>query len=245
MSLALISLTVDFFHYVPIFSGRLIALGVAVPAGYLKYTSIFDLILETLLGFGTVMTLTESVRDEIEKANRDLTAAHDKLERIARLDPLTEALNRYAFYSLVGERAQSAESEEFGCAAVIDMDNLNPLNDSLGHTAGDQAIRAVARSVRSLVRADDLLFRWGGDEFLLLTLGIPQTEARQRLESLNGILSRTQLPASPQAICISVSYGLAAVKSLARIEEAIETADKAMYDAKQRRKTSVLEMCGM
>ncbi|MGB8508159.1 MAG: hypothetical protein WCD76_07130, partial [Pyrinomonadaceae bacterium] len=94
LSVALLLLALDFLHYVPVFGARVGAWGISVPEAYLKYTSIIDLILETMLAFGTVMVVMEGVRREVEAANRELTAARDRLELLARVDPLTEALNR-------------------------------------------------------------------------------------------------------------------------------------------------------
>jgi diguanylate cyclase len=79
---------------------------------------------------------------------------------MARVDPLTASLNRHAFCSMA--EGYRATGEASGCVAVVDMDALKPINDSLGHTSGDAAIRAVARAIRQVVRADDLVFRWGG-----------------------------------------------------------------------------------
>ncbi|HKV42351.1 MAG TPA: hypothetical protein VJX67_24320, partial [Blastocatellia bacterium] len=92
MSIALLLLTLDFLHYVPVF-GYAVLFHVQPPFGYLRYTSIYDLILEILLGFGTVMLVMEAAQEEIAAANRELTAARDRLEVLARRDPLTEALN--------------------------------------------------------------------------------------------------------------------------------------------------------
>src|SRR6185436_15469042 len=94
MSGALFLLAIDFLHYVPVFGARKGLWGFTVPPAYLQYTSIFDLVLEILLGFGTIMLSFESVRREVEAANQELTAARDQLELMARMDPLTEALNR-------------------------------------------------------------------------------------------------------------------------------------------------------
>jgi hypothetical protein len=132
MAVALLLLTIDFLHYVPVFGARKGAWGITVPKGYLQFTSIFDLLLEILLGFGTVMVLMESVRYEMEAANQKLLRAHDKLELLAQMDPLTEALNRHAFHSLLSRSESGAEADSSGCVAVIDIDNLKPINDSLG-----------------------------------------------------------------------------------------------------------------
>jgi len=234
MSIALLLLTIDFLHYLPVFGARKGLLGLTVPGGYLKYTSIFDLILEILLGFGTVMVLMEGVRREVEAANRKLVQAHDKLELMAQMDPLTEALNRHAFHSLLRRNEDHCESNISGCVAIIDIDNLKPINDSLGHNVGDKAIRAVARAVRSLIRADDMLFRWGGDEFLIIMFKLPVTEAGRRMDSLNEILAQNGQQWTGAEVRVTVSFGVAGFDSLTELGTTIEQADKAMYSRRQR-----------
>ena len=213
----------------------LLAIGViTVPLGYLQYTSVFDLLFETLLGFGTVMVLMESVRRELEVANKKLTEAHDQLELLVQMDPLTEALNRHAFHSLLRRPESSQDSVTSGSVAVLDIDNLKPINDTMGHTAGDKAIRAVARATRSLVRADDMLFRWGGDEFLVLMFKLPEAEAARRMEKLNKILEENCERWIGLPLTVTISFGVAGFESLTDLGQAIETADKAMYAQRGR-----------
>lgn len=230
MSVAFLLMTIDFLHHVPAFAARKGLLGITVPPSYFHYTSVFDLMFEILLGFGTVMVLMESVHSEVERANRRLTDAHDKLELLVQMDPLTEALNRHAFHSLLrqpeGEPGSSATS---GSVAVLDIDNLKPINDTLGHTVGDKAIRAVARAMRSVVRADDMLFRWGGDEFLVLMFKLRETEASRRLAKLNKILEENSDRWIGASVKVTVSFGVAGFTSLTDLGQAIEEADKAMY----------------
>jgi diguanylate cyclase (GGDEF)-like protein len=234
MSAALVLLALDFLHYVPVFGARKGLWGVTVPAVYLQYTSIVDLILEIMLGFGTMMVLLEGVRREVEAANRQLTTAHDRLELMASMDPLTEALNRHAFHSLLSRDESAAESKIDGCVAVIDIDNLKPINDQYGHAVGDKSIRAVARAARSLIRADDMLFRWGGDEFLLLMFRLREEEAARRMRTLNDILEENGAQWTSSVARISVSTGVSGFDSLKDLSEAIERADQAMYQSRQR-----------
>jgi diguanylate cyclase (GGDEF)-like protein len=230
MSVALLLLTIDFLHYVPAFGARKGLFGITLPSSYFRYTSLFDLMFEILLGFGTVMVLMESVRREVELANRKLTEARDQLELLVQMDPLTEALNRHAFHSLL-RRPESGpdHTATSGSVAVLDIDNLKPINDTLGHTVGDKAIRAVARAMRSLVRADDMLFRWGGDEFLVLMFKLPQPEASRRIENLNKILEENCERWIGEPVRLTVSFGVAGFTSLTDLAQAIEHADKAMY----------------
>ncbi|HMH42609.1 MAG TPA: GGDEF domain-containing protein, partial [Pyrinomonadaceae bacterium] len=234
MAAALILLSLDFLHDVPVFGARNGLWGLTVPAAYLQYTSIFDLLLEILLGFGTMMVLLEGVRREFEAANLKLTQTHHKLELMASMDPLTEALNRHAFHSLLSRDQTGNESGTDGCVAVIDIDNLKPINDHFGHGVGDKAIRAVARATRSLIRADDMVFRWGGDEFLVLMFKLREQEASRRMSSLNDILLENGERWTGSRATISVSAGVSGFDSLKDLAEAIERADRAMYESRQR-----------
>ena len=229
MKTALLMLAIGFLHYVPVFAARKGLWGITVPVKYLQYTSVFDLLFEILLGFGTVMVLMESVRREVEMANRKLLDARDKLELLVQMDPLTEALNRHAFHSLLRRPESGHEAVTSGSVAVLDIDNLKPINDTLGHTVGDKAIRAVARATRSLVRADDMLFRWGGDEFLVLMFKLPQPDAARRMEKLNKILEENSERWIGMPVTVTISFGVAGFTSLTDLGQAIEQADKAMY----------------
>jgi diguanylate cyclase (GGDEF)-like protein len=205
--------------------------GVGVPPSWTPYASLLDLLLETLLGFGTLIVVLEREHAELERTNAQLRAAREELEALARVDPLTSSLNRHAFYSMVeGRRSDSGAA---GCVAVADIDGLKPLNDTYGHSAGDSVIRAVARAIRQLVRADDLVYRWGGDEFLVVLFGISEDEARRRLEGLPGMLAAIPVPGAAEPIAVGVSVGIACFPSLAGLEQAIDRADRRMYRSKR------------
>jgi diguanylate cyclase (GGDEF)-like protein len=165
---------------------------------------------------------------------------------MARMDPLTEALNRHAFHSLLsrGETDAQPQQDADGSVAIIDIDNLKPINDTLGHNVGDKAIRAVARGVRSLIRADDMLFRWGGDEFMVLMFKLDEHEARRRMESLNEILAANGEQWTSVPTTISVSVGVCGFASMNDLGAAIDNADRAMYGSKQERRAKLKSQSG-
>jgi len=236
MRLALVLLSLSFAHYVPVFAFKSIG-GPTSGLTYLEYSAMYDLILQVVLSFSMVMLITESARAELELAHREAAQARDRLEVLARLDPMTESLNRHAFYSLVDRHGRAAPALN-GCVVLVDVDGLKHINDSYGHMAGDLAIRNVAKAIRSLVRADDLLFRWGGDEFLVLLFGLPDAEARRRFDGINDLLGETVVPMTDQRFTLSVSVGIAAIEAGTPLDTAIAQADSAMYRQKQGRHAS-------
>jgi diguanylate cyclase (GGDEF)-like protein len=235
VSVAVVLLALDFLHYLSICSYGSLT-GQALGFAYMRYSSLYDLILETLLGFGMVILVMESIRTELQTANRELAAASARMQILAERDPLTLALNRHAFYSLLENKREDSQAAGSGTVAVVDVDDFKTINDTLGHAVGDKAIRAIARAIRSIIRADDLLFRWGGDEFLVLLVGLPETQARERLDELDRVLASTQLPGVARPVAIGVSYGIAAFSDPTALERSIEEADREMYARKQARK---------
>ena len=232
---SLAALVLLFAHYVPVLSWSEWT-RTPLPAAYSGFTSLFDLFFETLLGFGTLIVVMEREQRELELANDQLRAAREKLEAMARVDPLTASLNRHAFYSMVeGNRTTDGAA---GCVAVVDLDALKPVNDTFGHAAGDAAIRAVARAIRQLVRADDLVFRWGGDEFLVVLFGVSEHEARRRLDGLDAMLAAVPVPGSAEPLAVTASIGVSAFEAVAGLEKALEAADERMYRRKLTRRSA-------
>ena len=195
-----------------------------------------------LVSFFTLMAGMVSVRRELETVNKQLLQARDRFELLVQMDPLTEALNRHAFHSLLRSPEAGKEMVTSGSVAVLDIDNLKPINDTMGHTTGDKAIRAVARAMRSLVRADDMLFRWGGDEFLVLMFKLPQPEASRRIEKLNKILEENAERWIGRPITVTVSFGVAGFTSLTELGQAIEQADRMMYTKKHKERKNSLTL---
>jgi diguanylate cyclase (GGDEF)-like protein len=235
--LALLLLTINFLHYIPVFI-LVMYFNVRQLGIYLSFTSIIDMLLETLLGFGTVMLIMEDLRHEVEKTNRELIATRDRLEGLARIDPLTEAFNRHAFYSLTESKQHNPLATISGCVVVIDIDDLKPINDRLGHTAGDTAIREVASALRSVIRASDMLFRWGGDEFLLILFNINKESVGDRFSRLITGLKNKPMVYADVAVPLMFSHGIASFSQMSEIKQAIDSADTAMYECKQSRKAT-------
>jgi diguanylate cyclase (GGDEF)-like protein len=229
--ISLLLLTIDYLHYAPLF-GASSAQNLAVIDAYLMYAPLYDLIFQVMLMFGMVMLVTGQVQHELELANADLSRARDRLETTAREDPLTGALNRRAFADAVEARLRTHPRLQ-GTVVVVDLDDLKALNDSYGHEAGDVALRLVTEALRARMTPGDLLFRWGGDEFVLLLGEASADVAESRFASANEALRQVSLPGAPQPLDLRASVGASVYQDAASIEAAITLADEAMYRRKK------------
>jgi diguanylate cyclase (GGDEF)-like protein len=218
------------FHFFP-------QLGVGGPIWnfFSGRNTFFDLILEMLLAFGMVLVLFEDARREIDSAHRELRIAHQQLLRESFLDSLTGAYNRRAFNEGAGlEDARGS----FGTLAVFDLDNLKEVNDQHGHKYGDALLRHFADILRAGLRANDKLYRLGGDEFLLvMPRAVPGVVEKRMRELISGA-PPLQIPDTSLSFPVRASIGVAAFKSVEELEAAVHDADRAMYSAKRSRKRS-------
>ena len=129
----------------------------------------------------------------------------------------------------------------FAGVALIDLDDFKLINDTLGHHIGDMAIKAVGKTMRSCVRESDVIVRYGGDEFVLVLPGISAEDFALKLRTIADALSRVPLPGYGSMMHITVSIGgvLAAGRS---VDEAVRSADRLMYRAKQHKDSVVTEL---
>jgi diguanylate cyclase (GGDEF)-like protein len=233
----LVLLALDYLHHLPT-ALYLLAHHLTLSPYYYTIISLVDGMFEFVLGFGTVIVIVDKVRSELQQANVRLKLAHDRTEDALHVDPLTSAFSRYSFTSTYGEGEADGEGHvaNRGCVAVADLDDLKIVNDTHGHDAGDAAIRAVADGLRSIVRHEDRVYRWGGDEFVVMLIGIPIDLARRRFEALNDSINRCLDRSRSKLGRISASWGVAEFGGASSIKAAIAAADSAMYQAKAQRR---------
>jgi len=156
-----------------------------------------------------------------------------QLERLASTDPLTGLWNRTVFDRLVLQVQNRAirQGRPFHLA-LIDVDNFKQVNDQHGHPVGDRVLRHVAATIRAGFRLSDPVFRWGGEEFLVLLEDCSGAQARARLEELRLRLEQTSVPGRDRPVRLTVSGGLTASRPDESIVVLINRADEALYAAK-------------
>lgn len=185
----------------------------------------------------TITDITE--QKEQEEEYRRLK---DYFEGLSITDPLTETLNRRGLYDAVERvcrrREAPAAEGQYVQVIMLDIDSFKGVNDSYGHKRGDQVLRHIAKILRQSVRIEDLICRWGGEEFLVVVLSPSQipSVAPERLRA--NIEASVVAPGSveEEPISVTVSVGAAFLSlsefSIEEFDRTVEKVDERLYRAK-------------
>lgn len=175
----------------------------------------------------------------LEARVRELEAELCRLSDEVATDALTQVANRrglaQAFSTLVDSHAREAREGRAAPLAVglLDIDNFKKLNDSLGHAAGDIALKSLAQAVRERLRPVDHIARFGGEEFVVLLPGTTLPEAQQALTRLQRALSAGLFMHDGEEVFVTFSAGVSAWAPGETLEAVLERADEALYEAKR------------
>lgn len=170
------------------------------------------------------------ISDRYQKHLREL---NQELKEAVLRDPLTEIGNRrFLMENLRAESARVLRNGRRYALAILDIDHFKAVNDHLGHEAGDQVLREIARAIQHGLRQYDLCGRWGGEEFLIL---LPETSLDEALgiaERIRENIAGITLTTSNGAVKVTASLGLALYQPGEIYSETINRADQAMLGAK-------------
>lgn len=176
------------------------------------------------------------LRARVERTLR-LMRSHTALRELAQTDALTGLANLRAFRARIDEEVKRARRYRTPLTCVMaDMDQLKPINDELGHAAGDRAIAAVAAVLRHELRETDFGARYGGDEFVVLLPHTTAEEGRVFAERACARLRETVLEVGGRRLPLGASFGVACLTSDTgedAPEALVHAADAALYAAKR------------
>jgi len=193
------------------------------------------------------------MKDEMQELIRRNQMLEAEVERLriykeyAYTDVLTEVPNRRFYYErLTQEVARARRNGHELSVALIDLDHFKGLNDRAGHRAGDQVLKFFAQFLRANLRQEDVVCRFGGDEFTLLLPDTSVKNAKVLIERIRKKLSQIELSIDGRNRCeLSFSCGLASYQPGLLAEDLIEEADHSLFTAKARGRNRVIAAVGV
>lgn len=184
-----------------------------------------------------------SLKEELDDYRKLASSLSQQLvnsEAKAMVDSLTNVLNRNAYDKKVSQLLR--EIDRHGeCAAlmVVDIDHFKKFNDNHGHKAGDRVLAAVAASIRDTIRNTDSLFRYGGEEFVVILNKITADNAEKLAEKVRSRVEKDYFVDKDKTLKVTVSIGLTCVNEGDTEQSLFERADKAMYNSKHKGRNRV------
>jgi diguanylate cyclase (GGDEF)-like protein len=212
-----------------------LTIGANGPSGAdVERTTFVSLALYLVTALGMQLMAFEDMTYELRLTNRRLESTQGELRQLVTTDPLTGCRNRRFFSEIIGREIQRHRRYHIPLSLVfVDVDRFKAINDTLGHEAGDRVLQRVAVFLVRNVREADYVFRWGGDEFLIL-ISCREEEAVHKGRELQTAFAQSSEAASLPA-GVGLSVGCAEVPATAtEIMAIVKIADERMYLDKRR-----------
>ncbi|QCU90571.1 GGDEF domain-containing protein [Thiomicrorhabdus sediminis] len=188
-----------------------------------------------------LLELNQALDEKVKARTHDLELAKESAERLAYSDPLTQLNNRRAFFDY-GQRLLSLTLRQQNSLSLImlDIDKFKKLNDTFGHALGDQALKALADTLKENLRSTDIIGRLGGEEFAVLLPNTGEVDAIKIAQNLREKISQIELKQGQSSIKFTASLGVVErTRADSNIDSLLAQADKALYASKNQGRNRV------
>ncbi len=191
------------------------------------------------LAYSRWAMLTKEYQDELNKINESLIKKNAQIEHLASRDPLTNLYNRYKFSKLFELSHQSmVEREGVMSLVMVDVDFFKKINDTYGHGVGDMVLVGISELFLSLLRDEDIVCRWGGEEFVIL---LPSTNMQNALFLAEKLRGRIEMMEIQSVHKVTASFGVTQIREDDDLKSAVDRADSALYGAKDAGRNCVVQ----
>ena len=217
-------------------AGTVILTGYYIFSAVSFYTGGTSGLIEILIYLGISLIVCAIFHYSRENSNRKQFAAEKLLEFMSITDKLTGIYNRGRFEFVLGTWIKNMRHNPFSLI-LYDIDNFKKVNDSFGHTVGDEVLIKTSEVVAANIRDEDMFARWGGEEFVVLFSGTGIERAAELAERLR---KAVEVNSCGEAGTITISIGIAEYRQGETITDFVNRADEKMYEAKRAGKNRVM-----
>jgi diguanylate cyclase (GGDEF)-like protein len=171
---------------------------------------------------------------KVQAMAAELAISNRRLQEVALTDDLTQIANRRAGAAAAATAWGAARRQHLPLSMIsIDLDHFKAVNDRHGHASGDLVLKAVAQALRAVVRQEDMLCRWGGEEFLVVSLNVPLRDAVQAATRYRDAVRELRIRIGTVTLAPTISLGVATMDGTTPdLDHLLSAADKALYAAK-------------
>ncbi len=161
--------------------------------------------------------------------------------KLAYTDPLTQINNRTSFNDTVKREMSFAMRNDKNLALIfLDIDHFKSINDNFGHEYGDVTLTAMAKWIKQSLRGSDIVFRLGGEEFVILLSNTDLSGAKLLAERIRGSIERRTLAFGMEVVRVTASLGVSVLRAEDSVDSFVKRADNAMYNAKRNGRNQVM-----
>ena len=177
------------------------------------------------------------------KAHDKLENTHEQLKEIARTDPLTELSNRRDIIEKIEyEQIRFERSKNPFVIIIGDLDFFKSINDKYGHDCGDYVLKEVSQIMRSTIRKQDIVGRWGGEEFIFLLPETPLEGGKVAAEKVRKKIEKSDFKYNNDLLSIKITFGVSVYNNIMDIDDCIKKADQALYRGKHKGRNCVVAL---
>lgn len=197
--------------------------------------------LENHIAFSAgLSTLNKNLSDELDKAQskiNELTIDLQEALSSLTIDPLTKVANRKGFMEDLESAIEAGQNKKLSMVLImIDVDNFRYINEDHGHLAGDKILYFLAQTVKSMIRAVDKVYRYGGEEFAVVLSRCDETQAFAMADKIRAKIEQSNLLYSGKSVFVTISVGVTIHQMGDTFDTLLGRADKALFCAKKSNK---------
>lgn len=170
-----------------------------------------------------------------------LSKDNEELKEQAQEDYLTGLANRRSLYNQFDYLVRTAKDNFTYCVAIGDIDDFKLINDEWGHEIGDTILVNMSDVIRNMVREDDIVCRWGGEEIVIVMPNMPRNLAYERIEGIRKKIETVHIQSKSQKIYATITFGVCGNHGETDLEKVVAKADELLYIGKKNGKNQVVQ----